>query len=59
MKALLARDIESNSVRYVANFAISQPSGRVPQVAEAAAPARCSEEISGDTGNSCTQSGAN
>jgi hypothetical protein len=59
MNALLARDIENNSVRYVAIFAISQPSVPVPRVAEAAAPGRCREEISGDSGNSCTHSGAN
>jgi hypothetical protein len=48
----MAGDIESNNVRYVANFAISQPSVQVPRVGEAASPAHCSEEISRDTGNS-------
>jgi hypothetical protein len=51
MNALLAADIESNCVRYVSNFPVSQPSEQVRPGREAMAPAHCSEEISREMGN--------
>lgn len=46
MYAQLPGNLQSDSVRYVANFALSQPVETASQVSEAATPTHCGRKIS-------------